>query len=372
MRANWSFIYLLLFIYRSMYSLLGRSIVIPFTSFGDTSRYQGRTTLAFGEGGPIEWLKSSTVMTDTIGRILRGASDGNPLIVNMGFQIIAFIGIVKFLHVLDPKSRTLALIFFVFPSFTLWSSVASKESITVCAMCYLCAYISGFWKENQEQKMSAVIIFAGYIVYLYKPWYFASITFVLCSIFAARYFVQKTSLVLIGVLLSFFLLYMFRDWVDATSFSIDNHFIGLGRSTRPSPWVEQYDVFYHAPYGMLLSLMGPTFSEATISQFHMMAWIESVAIIVLLVILYSLGVWRSNIFYVLIGVIAIFWILFATYPLGAMNPGTAIRYRAGYMPWLVFLAVVVMRQGKISQTDIRGFLVKPIEVLGMRLGYPRR
>jgi len=355
-----------------MYSLLGRVVVTTFTSFGDTSQYQERTTFAFGEGGPFGWIQSSTVMTHTIGRILRDATDGNLFLINMGFQIIAFFGIVKFLQALDPKSRLLALVFFVFPSFTLWSSVASKESITVCAMCYMCAYISGFWKGNQEQKMSAVIIFAGYIVYLYKPWYFASITFVLCSIVAARFFVQKTSIVLVGVLLSFFILYMFRDWVDATSFRIDNHFVGLGRSTRASPWVEQYDVFYHAPYGMLLSLIGPTFSEATISLFHMMAWIESIAIIVLLVILYLLGIWRTNLIYVLIGLIAMFWILFATYPLGAMNPGTAIRYRAGYMPWLVFLAVVVIRQGEISQKEFRNFLVKPIEILGMRMVFHRR
>ena len=45
-------------------------------------------------------------------------------------------------------------------------------------------------------------------------------------------------------------------------------------------------------------------------------------------------------FFLTIG--GLFWILFANYPFGIMNPGSAIRYRTGYILFVVLIFTLLL------------------------------
>lgn len=60
-----------------------------------------------------------------------------------------------------------------------------------------------------------------------------------------------------------------------------------------------------------------------------------VAILKFLVISVNTG--RLNVFYLGVFLTATLWILFVHYPFGALNPGSAIRYRGNFYAFLVIM-----------------------------------
>jgi hypothetical protein len=65
-------------------------------------------------------------------------------------------------------------------------------------------------------------------------------------------------------------------------------------------------------------------------------------------ILISLRFDRLNIFMFGLFFIPVFWILFVHYPFGALNPGSAIRYRSGFYGFLVILFYFAYIEAKRS------------------------
>ena len=51
------------------------------------------------------------------------------------------------------------------------------------------------------------------------------------------------------------------------------------------------------------------------------------------------GVYTSTL--VFIGIFTVFWIMFAVYPLGTNNPGTAVRFRTDFI-MIIYVAVIVI------------------------------
>ena len=117
---RWSLFYAFLFAYRTMFAYAGQTVVRTLTKLGDAGEYQNQGNLDFSLGALVD----STRLTQTVGAVLRAATGGNAVLINVGFQAIGFIGLVVFLQALRPRDRRWAALLVLLPTFNLWTSVA--------------------------------------------------------------------------------------------------------------------------------------------------------------------------------------------------------------------------------------------------------
>jgi hypothetical protein len=340
---SWGIFYLLLWIYRSVVSLLGQSVVAQLTSLGDSQSYQD-TGYTFAGALNIWRVVSqprvlATQWTDILGGMLNLVGRGNPIFVNLGFQTVAFIGIVALLRQVEPRARLLLAALLALPSFTLWSSVASKDAVVVFAVGIFGAFIAQRYRTGHA-RLTPLFLFALLLIAVYRNQYLPAVTFLLIGTYACEYVQQKAFLALVGGLASLFALLLVQDQFSALAFSVVHHFDG--GITRPPFWNSASEVLSSAPYGMFISFFGPTWDEAGRGVLQMAAFVESTIIVGILFLLLIRGLPRMPIYSLLIAGFSLFWILLANYPLGVMNSGTAIRYRTGYLPLIAIIVVAVM------------------------------
>ena len=239
------------------------------------------------------------------------------------------------------------LILLSFPTFGIYSSVASKEAIAVFFMGVILGFIIDIIK-NRPVGNYLLIIIAFYLCILFKPQYMIGISALLIYLFLSRKLrlkgYGKLLLLVLFFIVSFGLLYIFRYEINGLSFNMPLHFPLTDGSTRENTfWVDDFDVFKNALYGMYLAFVGPTFTEATQKTPHLFAWIESMIILSTFAVgslklyLVAIKTHKFNIYYLSIFLIPTLWILFVHYPFGVLNPGSAIRYRENFYGFLVIL-----------------------------------
>jgi hypothetical protein len=313
-----------------------------FTSLGDTNRYLSGQVLS-----PREWISNSTLMMDTMAGIFSAVL--GPVLANLPFVFLSAFGVyyaVKRLQ-LQRGELTVLLLLLSFPSFGIWTSIASKEAVTTFFLGVILGFIIDILKGVKNRDYLLVPL-AFYLCAVFKPQYLIAIVAMLSYLYIAKKLslkgFGKFSLFFFGLSLSLLVLYVIRFEVNSLSFTIVSHFDPDASSTRENTiWVDDFDFFWNAPYGMLIAFVGPTFSEAFARPAQLFALMESVFILVLFLyasfklILVSLKLDRINIFMLGMFLIPALWILFVHYPFGALNPGSAIRYRSGFYAFLVIL-----------------------------------
>jgi len=331
-----------LFIFsKIIYMILAIVVYSKLTTLGDTKRYLEGQILS-----PQEWLFSSTLMMDALAG---GASlILGPIFGNLPFVFLSTYGIyfaVKRLE-LSKKELIFLLLLLSLPNFGIWTSVASKESVAVFFMGIILGFVIDILKGNKKNFFLTVIAF--YLCVLFKPQYLIGISALIIYVVIAKGLSLKGvgKLFLLGLFFffSFLSLYFFRNEIDILSLTIIPHFDPEASSTRENTiWINDFDVFWNAPYGMFIAFFGPTFSEAMARPIVMITFIESVFILILfcVTLLYifviSVKSYRLNIFLVSIFLAPSLWLLFVHYPFGVLNPGSAIRYRQNFYAFLVIL-----------------------------------
>jgi hypothetical protein len=341
----WRLLYAAMFAYRCVLSVLGQTVVARITLLGDASQYQsGLVSGELSSRGLDAAIDSNrqvaTELTELVGAIFHSMFGGSPIMINIGFQTIAFVGIVVLLRQLDPRKRGWVFGLMMLPSFALWSSVAGKEAIVVFAMGIIGAAIVRLY--DHRRVITVGLVAALSIIYLFRDHFLPAILFILVGTYLSFYARQRAFLALMGGVFSAALLYLLRDRVDTMAFAILPHFsIRDGVLTRDPYWIEKYDVFTKAPYGMFQSFFGPTIGEALIGPLQLLSFAESAVLVLVLVVLVLRGLRSLPVYSLIMAASTTFWILFATYPLGIMNSGTAIRYRTGYL-MLIFVVVAFL------------------------------
>ena len=311
-------------VYRSGGHFISWDIFVNLIDFS-TARAVG-TYFVFSLGTTFNWLFG-----------------GNPILINIGFQTVAFIGIIALLQAAKPVPRTRLAFLFLLPSFTFWSSIASKEALVVFFLCISSAGILRIWYGESRLKIFHVVAFAA--IYALKPHYIPALAYLFGTSWAARYVRQPAALALILGLSSLSFLYITKDTVAQLVFKyIQPAFSGTGVTfNRPVFWETPADIFLKAPEGMFRSLLGPTFQEALSGHiFHFVSFVESAAILSVIIWFAVRGLVRMPAFTFVVGTFTTFWMLFPTYPFGAMNGGSAIRYRAGYIVVLFVLVAAIL------------------------------
>ena len=344
----WSIFYAFLWLYRSAVSIVGHFFVTRITLLGDSATYQSSTKFVSWEmlshlTDIRDYRNVGTHLTYSLGAIFNWLFDGNPVLINVGFQTVAFIGIVALLRAAKPTHRARLAFLFLLPSFTLWSSVAGKEALVVFSLCIVSAGILKIWYGEGRLNLFHVAALA-FVLFL-KPYYAAALAYLLGTSWAARHARQPAALALILGLSSLSFLYVVKDTMVRLIFgSVLPGFRGQGVTfNRPDFWETPADVFLRAPEGMFRSLFGPTFQEALSGHvFHFISFAESAAILSVMIWFAVRGLTRMPAFTFVVGAFTTFWMLFATYPLGAMNAGSAIRYRTGYVVVLFVLVAAIL------------------------------
>ena len=319
-------------------SVVGQTLVRRFTSLGDSSRWQ-ETGWVF-DGG---WWHSSNLITTNLAAFFGQFVGDDKILINIGFQTLAFYGIYRFISALDPSLRKRAILLFFFPSFSVWSSVAGKEAVLIFAIGVISGYLIRIF--SRRERLGLVVLIAVYLVYIMKTHYIVALLYIFGAAKFCRYLPKPGLIIFFASVASLFPLYFFREVFDSLSFDILPHFLGSGRSTREPFWVEQYDVFWKAPYGMVQSFLGPTLEEAMLAKnpIHVGAYLEGLAMICILGYFMFEKIKSLPVFNFVVILFGTFWILFPNYPFGIMNPGSAVRYRTGYLMLIILLVIVLGR-----------------------------
>lgn len=337
------------FLVKLTFTFLAVFVYSRFTSLGDTFRYlNGPDFLA------ADWFYDSTSMMDTFAGVT-GALFG-PVLGNVPFMVVSFIGIYLPVSRLDLTRNELVGLLAVlsFPSFAVWTSIASKEAVSVF---FMGGILAAFIDYVQERRIHTPLLFAFclYLCAVFKPQYLLAITaiftFVWCSRFKRPSGAKKVLWFALAVFIGSAVLYAFRDTIDQLSKLMPIYFSKEAGSTRENTiWVEQYDFFWHMPYGMYIAFVGPTISEAMSKTTHLVAWLESMALLGVFVVsagLYAAKALRTralDLFFVGVFSLAAFWLLLVHYPFGALNPGSALRYRESFLSFLVILYWFLFRR----------------------------
>ena len=346
--VTWGVFYAFLWLYRSAASVAGQLVVTQVTTLGDSGGYQSGETFVswtvLGQLTDIERTRGiGTAITTLLGALFNRLFDGNLILINIGFQTIAFIGIVALLRTAKPAHRARLAFLFLLPSFTLWSSVAGKEALIVFFMCVGSVGILRIWYGEDRPSLLHAAAFA--CVYPFKPHYVPALAYLLGTSWAARHVRQPAALALILGLSSLSFLYIMKDTMARLVFKdVLSGFRGHGVTfNRPDFWETPADIFLRAPDGMFRSLFGPTFQEALSGHiFHFVSFVESAAILSIMIWFAVRGLTRMPAFTFVVGAFTTFWMLFSTYPLGVMNAGSAIRYRTGYIVVLFVLVAAML------------------------------
>ena len=336
---GWGVALLLIWLYRCAFSVLGQTVVVQLTTLGDADRYQGGVS-KFTE---VNWqfFTDSTTFLEGVGLLLSTVTGGSPVLINVIYQSIAFYGIARLLMAMEPGLRGPFAVILLLPSFNLWTSVAGKETMIVFALGALCSLLVEAYYNRA--RLAPIHVLAAFLLILFKPHYYLALAFVFGLTWAGRRVVQKEALVLVMGLATLVMLVLVADRVDELSFRILTHFDHENaRSTREPFWVEPFDVFWKAPEGMYLNFVGPTFEEALRQPLQTLAFAESMALVAALLAMMLWRLPRIPVYSLLLGLFTLFWLLFVNYPFGVMNPGSAIRYRAGYLLLVVTVFAFVL------------------------------
>jgi hypothetical protein len=313
-----------------------------YTSLGDTARYlSGRTY------GYDMWFLSSTHMMDFLAHSL--VIFVGPVFANLPFVFLSIFGVFYAVKRLELNNRELIFLLTLLslPSFGIWTSIASKEAMAVFFMGIILGFAIDVIKKNRNKNYVLVVV-AFYLCAIFKPQYLIGILALIIFVYVSRKLSLKGmgNLALLGLffILSFTILYVFRHQINELSFIMPSHFRLEAGSTRDNTiWLNDFDVFWNAPYGMFIGFFGPTFNEALLKPTHLLVFFESLFIVLIFfygllkLTLISINTGRLNVYYLGIFLTATLWILFVHYPFGALNPGSAIRYREGFYAFLVIL-----------------------------------
>lgn len=332
-------IWYVFFITKICYLLFGHFVYAKISTLGDSTRYLNASIEI-----NLSTFTNSTYMMDFFGGIT-GKIFGD-ILGSLPFCIFNFICTYKCVSKfnLNKNNVILVLILLSFPSYGMWTSVASKEAI-VSSIVFLITH--QFFKITKNKKVNIPILCLAYYFMLVFKVQYVPILFLL-HIFLLIYYRYKyiyTAYLLYVpflIILSCSFTYYYRDLIDQMAFLVATHFNPDASSTRNNfLLIKKYDFFYNAPYGIFIGTFGPTIAEASTKITHLISFIESTLIILSLAIIYIykkfISIFKNKLYVndVTIPLITLFLFCVVQYPFGIMNPGSAIRYRCSFYPIVI-------------------------------------
>lgn len=325
------------FLIRLFYLFFTVLLFPKLTVFGDP--------IAYMTVGIPSTIDSSTAFMLFIGGCVGKVLGGFNVLSSFPFMLVSFC-ILKYtiekLQIRKYLPDKIVLILLSLPTFCIWTSVCSKETVGLVYSCILglllVRYLNGRFKIHFYEWV------AMFLCTLFKPQYMPFILSMLGYIYVAYHIPSKAGKLIFSFLYVFLIgwvLYMCRDLIDFYAFGVQHAFdydSDFSSSTRNTDiFIESYDFFRKAPLGMIMAFWGPTLDEALRKPFHTLVFLESGVLIVCLFYL-SGGLLRQiwvekklDIVKVTSYFVFFSGILFVHYPFGIFNPGSATRYRNNFL-----------------------------------------
>lgn len=328
------------FISKLFYMLFALFVYSHFTSLGDTWTY-----FAGGHYNISNFLWSSSSMMGVTGFLF--AKVFGTVLANLPYLFLSFYGIYYSVSRLDLAKKELIylLLFLSLPSFGVWTSICSKESIGVFFMGILAGYIIDLYYKRRL-RMKFIEYIAIYLGLLFKPQYLVIVVSIILFLYIKRKFNLKKITTFLMIFLYIFSIAFIYNWfydeINQVSLIIPTHFNPDAKSTRENTLLLEYgDIIYNAPYGMFISFWGPTWNEVLAKPAQSIAFFESFFIVSMFLIFFlkmimkSIVFARVNILLVFLFSAIFILILFVHFPFGFMNPGSALRYRENFYAFFV-------------------------------------
>lgn len=262
------------------------------------------------------------------------------------YERMIFSGVIKNSY----NDRVLFFLIFSLPSIGVWTSIHSKEAVGVFFTSILSGFLCSFVVSKKlfiNKRSISVLFLSLYLMLIFKVQYFIGFF----SIFSFVYFRNKFNLrpsvlllvLIFMVVLQVVVLYVFQPIVDYYSFQMHAHFDSdVAKSTRPNIFLSEGDFYRNAFSGMIIAFVGPTITESVSSFAKMFAFIESIILCTLFSpVIYKVFKGRLNITHVAIVIFLVGWLLFMHYPFGIFNPGSALRYRNNFIPFICISLFVI-------------------------------
>ena len=324
------------------YMFIAIYVYANFTSLGDTDRYISGLSI----GSDDNPFTNSTAMLDFFAG--NAAKILGIDLANLPFVFLSLFGLYYAISRinLNKKQLIFLLTLLSIPNIGIWTSIASKEAV---AMFYM-GVILGFTIDIIEKKKKNFILFfiALYLCYLFKKHYLIGMV----SLITYVYMIRSIKVSAIGRLFAtgfvfiayIAIVYLLLDTLNETAYDLEKHFSSDAASTRPTIFLEDNDIIWKSPYGMVVSFIGPTLAESISKPTHLLAFIESTFILLMFFFFTFKLIYKFNglfskkdVFFFSIFIIPTAWFVFIHYPSGILNPGSAIRYRANFLPFLIIL-----------------------------------
>ena len=325
--------------------LAATQFVARITTLGDSDRYiEG--PLSFSPN----FLYSSTEMMDTVASSIASIAGG--AVAHLFFLLLSTYGIYYSLRkvVIGRNQLVFLLIILSTPTFSIWTSIVSKESVLVFSLGLILGnFFSFIQSERFESKVSLAI--GMYLLVVFKPHYIPAVIVLILSVYPRVRLGTRELYVLlfcIGAIASSILTILYNSEIfDHFATEFPKHFSQDASGTRENwLWISRGDFLRNAPEGMLWALVGPFYSEAQHSIKYLIPFVESCILICLFfyvgIVYFYTKINSGNGYYVpvsfLVIVLSILFMAFVHYPFGVLNPGAALRYRSGFF---AFYAVLV-------------------------------
>jgi len=227
----------------------------------------------------------------------------------------------------------------------MWTSIVSKEAILSSAFCLI---LGCFYDSYRRQKVNKLILFVSLgLIFIIKIYFLLPILLLLFLSFAKpvleRRFVLVISIFYSVVAVIFSCAIIFEQEITAV-FSIIRIFFNTDEGTVRTfiEWDQEYGFAWYLIPGTFLAFWGPTLGEVQQEPIKAFFFFESGIIFLALTYLFHrvyIKIW-SNLrirIYLFLGIFAVITsVLILLYPYGALNSGSALRYRSGVFP-LIFL-----------------------------------
>lgn len=355
-----------LLLYRIIMSFVAEFVIAKMTKLGDVYFYMNHNPIELLNQYGFKVLFDRYALPQFIVSSIRSVA-GYDVLCYAVCSLVGYVGIRYFLKTaaLNSKSYILLILLCYSPSFTIWSSIAGRNTFVVFAMGIICAELIRFFR-GEKIKSIVLLLIAAWIIAVMKPQYIPFIIFIIPYItirqnFNFSWVVDLSLLVGISICIAVSI-YFFRFQIDDYALQIHYSFRETARSTRPQIFIEQFDFFKKMLYLMPLSLWGPTIAECKKSILHVFTVIEN--IIILICFAYMLKGFFRKLFkefkiycqWLLVSINSLFLLFFAHYIQGVMNSGAAIRYRTNiYLVIIafVYLFSIIKEKNNISKIEAK-------------------
>ncbi len=286
-------------------------------------------------------------------------------------SILIIWNVCKFYFVTtNIKNIFFFLLIFFSPSFALWTSVPSKEIITITLFIYLisCAVKIIF---NERINILLFVISALIVAYV-RPNYFIPYFFFILVVFIKIFILDKFTnkyyikfsfgiyfiAFTIFILLILFNIIYFHDYLTNIinfivykSYSMFYVFEHMSSSMRNEymEWNDYNDFYKNILFGSITAFSGPTLSEVINRPIFGVFFIESLILnLIMLYLFFSLlnlkNIISNFYFLYLFGFLFCFCLaLLIHYPLGIFNLGSSLRYKQNIIPLMFFLPYMMLK-----------------------------